>query len=598
MGDVGQSSPGDNMTHSSQSRKDVVKQTSPASPKALRIGSWNVRSMYQTGKTAQITREMQRNNLDILGISETHWNQSGQQRLNSGELFIFSGYEEDGPHREGVGLFLSKTARKTLRGWEKHGPRMVMASFTTRKKNINMNIVQVYAPTNDAEDEVKDSFYNKLQNVVSKLPNKDVNIIMGDLNAKVGSDNENYEEVMGKHGLGEINDNGDRLLGFCTFNKMVIGGTVFPHKKIHKSTWVSPDGQTENQIDHFCISRKFRRSMDDVRTLRGADVGSDHHLVLAKIRIKLKKYGAVSQGCRQKFQVSYLQDEEKKKDFKLELSNKFKALENLEAMTIEEHWNGIKEVVTSTCTTVLGPKKDIHKEWITQESLDKIRKRRESKEEINGSRTNEEKETAREKYSVAHKEVKESIKKDKNAFIESLAEKAEQAAANGHMRIVYQTTKTLSGKFSKPAVPVKDKEGRSIFEQKGQCDRWKEHFNELLNRPPPENPPELLPARRDLQMVVDAPTKEEIAKALKLLKSHKAAGPDLIPPEALKTDIPTTVDILYGLFGKIWREEKIPNDWKDGHLIKLPKKGDLSNCGNYRGITLLSIPGKSSIGSF
>ena len=66
----------------------------------------------------------------------------------------------------------------------------------------------------------------------------------------------------------------------------------------------------------------------------------------------------------------------------------------------------------------------------------------------------------------------------------------------------------------------------------------------------------------------------------------------MIPPEALKTDIPTTVDILYGLFGKIWREEKIPNDWKDGHLIKLPKKGDLSNCCNYRGITLLSIPGK------
>ena len=81
-------------------------------------------------------------------------------------------------------------------------------------------------------------------------------------------------------------------------------------------------------------------------------------------------------------------------------------------------------------------------------------------------------------------------------------------------------------------------------------------------------------------MDVEAPTKEEIAKALKLLKSHKAAGPDLIPLEALKTDIPTTVDILYGLFGKIWREEKIPNDWKDGHLIKLPKKGDLSNCGN------------------
>ena len=77
-----------------------------------------------------------------------------------------------------------------------------------------------------------------------------------------------------------------------------------------------------------------------------------------------------------------------------------------------------------------------------------------------------------------------------------------------------------------------------------------------------------------------------------IIKSNKAAGPDLIPPEALKADIPTTVTLLHSLFEKIWTEEKVPNDWKDGHLIKLPKKGDLSNCGNYRGITLLSIPGK------
>ena len=90
----------------------------------------------------------------------------------------------------------------------------------------------------------------------------------------------------------------------------------------------------------------------------------------------------------------------------------------------------------------------------------------------------------------------------------------------------------------------------------------------------------------------EPPTEEEIEMAIEHLKSNKAAGPDSIPPEALKADIPTTVKLLHGLFEKIWREEKVPNDWKDGHLIKLPKKGDLSYCGNYRGITLLSIPGK------
>ena len=123
-----------------------------------------------------------------------------------------------------------------------------------------------------------------------QLPNKDINIVMGDLNAKVGEDNRNYEQVMGKHGLGEINDNGDRLLACCVYNNLIIGGTIFPHKKIHKATWISPDGQTENQIDHFCISRKFRRSLEDVRVLRGADVGSARHLLIPKLKLKLKKH--------------------------------------------------------------------------------------------------------------------------------------------------------------------------------------------------------------------------------------------------------------------------------------------------------------------
>ena len=150
------------MTPSSQSREDAAEPTSPPSSKVLRIGSWNVRTMFEAGKRAQVLAEMQRNKLHILGVSETHWNQSGQQNLGTGELFLFSGHEADGPHRQGVGLLLSKAAKKTLRGWENHGPRIIRASFSTRTRNINLNIVQVYAPTNEAEDEEKEDFYNIL----------------------------------------------------------------------------------------------------------------------------------------------------------------------------------------------------------------------------------------------------------------------------------------------------------------------------------------------------------------------------------------------------------------------------------------------------
>ncbi|KAK4467952.1 hypothetical protein MN116_000217, partial [Schistosoma mekongi] len=115
-------------------------------------------------------------------------------------------------------------------------------------------------------------------------------ILMGDFNAKVGVDNTGYEDIMGQHGLGERNDNGERFVNLCAFNKMIIGGTIFSHKRIHKTTWVSPDHITENQIDHICINKKFRRTMEDVRARRGADIASDHHLVVTKMKLKLRKH--------------------------------------------------------------------------------------------------------------------------------------------------------------------------------------------------------------------------------------------------------------------------------------------------------------------
>ena len=76
------------------------------------------------------------------------------------------------------------------------------------------------------------------------------------------------------------------------------------------------------------------------------------------------------------------------------------------------------------------------------------------------------------------------------------------------------------------------------------------------------------------------------------IQNGKAAGPDGIPAEALKGDVTTSVEMLYSLFEEILEKEEIPAEWKEGYLIKIPKKGDLSRCDNFRGIKLLSVPGK------
>ncbi|VDP26766.1 unnamed protein product [Schistosoma margrebowiei] len=225
-----------------------------------------------------------------------------------------------------------------------------------------MNIIQCYAPTNDYNEDAKDQFYDRLQSIVEKCPTKDLTILMGDFNAKVGTDNTGYEDIMRRYGLGERNENGERFANLCAFNKLVIGSTIFSHKRIY-----NPHGL--HQIDHICMNKKFRRTIEDVRTKRGADIASYHHLLVAKMKFKLKKHWTMEWTISQKFNTAFLQDTNKLNKFKIDLSNKFQAFDDL----------------------LNGHKKHHHKEWITVDTLDKIQERRNKKAVISNSRTRAEK---------------------------------------------------------------------------------------------------------------------------------------------------------------------------------------------------------------
>jgi hypothetical protein len=199
---------------------------------------------------------------------------------------------------------------------------------------------------------------------------------MGYFNAKVGYNNTGYEQTMGRHGIGQMNENGERFAELCANNKCVIGGSMFAHKRIHKATWVSPDHITENQIDHFCINKKFRRSLQDVCVKRGADAASDHHLLVGKIRMKLRKVFTMK-NPRVKYNVNFLKDKATKDQFNITLSNKFQILEELD--NIEDQWSQIKDMINNTCEETLGRKPYTQKEWITSETLRKVQERKQKK---------------------------------------------------------------------------------------------------------------------------------------------------------------------------------------------------------------------------
>ena len=161
-------------------------------------------------------------------------------------------------------------------------------------------MVQACAPTNDAMDEEKDEFYNQVQDTVSSCNRNDMIVVVGDWNAKVGNNNTNRKELIGKFGIGIMNDNEERLCDFCSANGFIISGTIFPYKDIHKLTWRSPDGRTVNQIDHVLVNGNMRTSILDTRVMIGADIYGEHYLVKTRIRLKLARVEG-RKNVREKF---------------------------------------------------------------------------------------------------------------------------------------------------------------------------------------------------------------------------------------------------------------------------------------------------------
>ena len=188
-----------NMKCCSESHKEAAPQNLLSPRTTTQVGTWNVCTMYKTGKTAQIAAEMRGTNLpysvsvrrDGCGQGRFAWPQARP-------LFINSGHEEDVPHTGAAGALLD---------WKAFSSRIISARFHTRI--CKLLIVQCYAPTNDSDAEKKSEFYGRLQAVVNQNAKKDLLIMMGDFNAKIGKDNTGKDLVMGKVGLGEMNENGE-----------------------------------------------------------------------------------------------------------------------------------------------------------------------------------------------------------------------------------------------------------------------------------------------------------------------------------------------------------------------------------------------------
>ena len=282
-----------------------------------------------------------------------------------------------------------------------------------------------------------------------------------------------------------------------------------------------------------------------------------------------------------------------KERFRIELRNRFAALEGMEEDEgVNAIWDGFKSVFNETAEATIGKRKKEVKEWMTDDTWRTIEERKTVKIKMTSSKSTRIAGRFREEYQRLDREVKQKCRRDKREFINGLISEAEEAARKGEQGTVYRITKKISGKFKSGSSVIRDKNGNILTKERGIQERWKEHFEEVLNREPPIRPARIERGRVNEEIGCEEISEEEIRSMLKKVKNNKAPGFDNITGEMLKADIEVSTKWLKKLFDKIWTEEETPGEWSRGILTTVPKKGDLSKCSNWRGITLLSVPSK------
>ena len=184
-------------------------------------------------------------------------------------------------------LMVNKRVRNAVLGCNLKNDRMISVHF--QGKPFNIILIQVYAPTSNSEEAEDERFYEDLQDLLELTPQKDVLFIVGDWNAKVGS--QETPVVTGKFGLRIWNEAGQRLIEFCQENALVITNTLFQQHKRRLYTWTSLDAQHRNQIDYILCSQRWRSSIQSAKTRPGADCGSDHELLMLNSDWNWRKWG-------------------------------------------------------------------------------------------------------------------------------------------------------------------------------------------------------------------------------------------------------------------------------------------------------------------
>lgn len=552
------------------------------------IATWNVRTLRESGKVDVLVQEMNQLEWNILGISEMRWKGIGEGTTEDGHKIWFSGGERN--HERGVGFLVNKNSKNSVLEYTPVSDRI--AAIRVAGKPLNITIVQVYAPTSDCCDETIDEFYDDLEKLLKTIPRKDVLVVQGDWNAKIGEDAfKDWKGTVGRFGLGETNCRGLKLLEFAKRHQLTATTTLFNHKVSRKSTWHSPDGKTHNQIDWIFISRRFVTGVNraKTRTFNKPDIGSDHDLVMMTLKIKLKTTKK-NETNRTRFDLEKLKDTVIAEQYQEELASRFAPLLllNHDPQTLCDEFTNTLE---SVAEVKLGKARKIKKPWITTEVLEACDDRREKKRrrKLGPHELTE--------YRTANRKTRNALNEAKNKWIMRQSNEIEENLSRNNTKKAYEVVKKLCGAQKdeikkKQTGIIEDKDGNLLTKSDDILKRWKDYCEELFNYDIQKNNQVLEEEKVEEQQEEEEILLSEVQCAIKELKKNKTPGADNISAELIQNGGEATEHIIHKLCNKILRTKQWPSQWTESMLITIAKKTNSRKCSDYRTISLISHASK------
>ncbi|XP_058456370.1 uncharacterized protein LOC131433790 [Malaya genurostris] len=471
-----------------------------------------------------------------------------------------------------------------------------VCSLKIKGRFFNFSIINVHSSHSGSTDDDNDVFYAQLEREYDCCPSHDVKSMVGDLNDQVGQ-KEEFIPTIGKFSAHQLtNGNGLRLIDFAASKNMAICSTLFHHSLPYRYTWRSPQ-QTESQIDHVLIYGRHFSDIIDVRTNRGANVDSDHYLVMVKLRPKLSVINNARYLLPPRYNIERLKQPYVASAYAQNFEAALPDEGELDVALFEDCWSTGKAAINNAVECTVGNvKRNRRNEWFDDECRVILEEKNAARAVMlqHGTRQN----VAR--YKQKRKRQTRIFREKKRHLEEAECEETELLYQSQETRKFYKKLNKSRNDPVPRAEMWRDKDWSLSADGREVIKRWKQYFNEHLNGAENVGMGVRDNGGNDYVSAAEdgndpSSTLREVKDAMHQLKTNKAAGKDGIVAELIKMGPEKLATCLHRLIVRICETEQLPEEWKGAVICPIHKKGDHLECENFQVITILNAANSPSV---